>query len=256
MQHYSAYSGRRRADRKRRKKHERKSRAGSLGIRLAICAALFGAASVLRLLFPAEAARLGEKLNSVCDIRSAFTVLGEGISGKRDFTEALGDAYRYVFVPDRQEPEIEVMAEETDAGLPSEETPVLPAFAEGEADLREIPAVPVEGKVVRSYGYNAENTAKTFSYATEVETKWGTPVCSMLTGTVTATGASKTKGRYIVVSSDGAETEYSGLGEILAESGDEVSAGERIASAGDCPVRVELITDTGYTDPERYVTWS
>jgi hypothetical protein len=78
MNRSSVYNGRS-ARARRRRRREKKRGSGSLGIKLAICAAVFGAASIFRFLFPAAAAQLGERLNRACDLKSAFTVLGEGL---------------------------------------------------------------------------------------------------------------------------------------------------------------------------------
>ncbi len=252
MNRSSAYNGRN-AKARRRRRRGRKHRSGGLGLKLAICAAVFGAASVFRLLFPATAAQLGERLNRVCDLRSAFTVLGEGISGRRDMKEALDDAYRYAFSPSL--PENEPPEEMEQASAPEEER-AAPAFAAGKASLSETPASPVSGRVVRSFGFQDGEGDNSFSYGTEVDAAFGTPVYAMLSGDVAAVGESRTKGSFVVIFSEGAETEYSGLGTVSAEVGAEVLAGQPIASAGEGPVRVELITDSGYCDAEDYVTWS
>lgn len=258
MEHYKSYNGRSGTARRRRdRERKRRRKSGTTGIRLAVCVALFAAASLLRVLFPAEAARLGEKLNRACDLRSAFTVLGEGFSGKREMKEALGDAWRFVFVPAERE-DAHVMAPEPE-GTPVDdaaETSDVPAFAAEPQAPAETPVQPVDGRVLRRFGYDPESAEPVFHYGTEVEAASGTPVLSMLSGTVTAVGESRTKGSYLVVVSGDAETEYSGLGRILASSGDRVQAGDAVAEAGDGPVRIEVLTDAGYIDPEEWIHWS
>jgi septal ring factor EnvC (AmiA/AmiB activator) len=132
--------------------------------------------------------------------------------------EALDDAYRYAFSPSR--PENESAAETEPAALP-EETPAAPAFAAGKAALSETPAAPVSGSVVRSFGFPESGGEHDFSYGTEVDAVFSSPVCAMLSGEVAAVGESRTKGSYLVIFSDGAEIEYSGLGNVTAEIGAE-----------------------------------
>ncbi len=51
----------------------------------------------MKLLFPSELALIGDKLNTVVNYKAALTSLGEGISGEKKFTTALGEAFTYAF---------------------------------------------------------------------------------------------------------------------------------------------------------------
>jgi hypothetical protein len=57
------------------------------------------AAVALRLIFPHFSRAIGDRVAAFFDYRSAIAVLGEGISGKRAFIDALGDAWSVAFHP-------------------------------------------------------------------------------------------------------------------------------------------------------------
>ncbi|SHH52637.1 Peptidase family M23 [Sporobacter termitidis DSM 10068] len=66
-------------------------------IKLIICVALFGIAAFMKLVFPSTLQSVGDKLNSVVNYKAALATLGEGISGEKKFTAALGEAITYAF---------------------------------------------------------------------------------------------------------------------------------------------------------------
>lgn len=51
----------------------------------------------MKLAFPSALAAVGEKLNTVVNYKAALTTLGEGLSGEKKFTAALGEALTYAF---------------------------------------------------------------------------------------------------------------------------------------------------------------
>ncbi len=72
-------------------------------IKLFICAGLFAIAAVTKLLFPSALEAVGDKINSVVNYKAALTALGQGISGEKKFTTALGEAFTYAFTGDSVE---------------------------------------------------------------------------------------------------------------------------------------------------------
>jgi murein DD-endopeptidase MepM/ murein hydrolase activator NlpD len=66
-------------------------------IKLFICVGLFAVAALIKLLFPSTLTVIGDKINSVVNYKAALTSLGEGISGQKSFTAALGEAFTYAF---------------------------------------------------------------------------------------------------------------------------------------------------------------
>jgi murein DD-endopeptidase MepM/ murein hydrolase activator NlpD len=66
-------------------------------VKLYVCLGLFAAAVLIKLLFPATFAGIGEKISAVVNYKAALATLGEGISGEKKFTAALGEAFTYAF---------------------------------------------------------------------------------------------------------------------------------------------------------------
>jgi murein DD-endopeptidase MepM/ murein hydrolase activator NlpD len=69
-----------------------------------------------RLAFPHFSKAIGDKVTTIFDYRAAITALGEGLSGERKFTEALGQAWTVAFHPGQGTVDV--------AGTLPEETPV------------------------------------------------------------------------------------------------------------------------------------
>ncbi len=99
MDKYRPYHGRKNASRRRRTyaSSDNQSSSSRWAVRLYICVGLFVAAAVIKLLFPATFAGIGEKINTVVNYKAALTTLGEGFSGEKKFTTALGEAFTYAF---------------------------------------------------------------------------------------------------------------------------------------------------------------
>jgi murein DD-endopeptidase MepM/ murein hydrolase activator NlpD len=93
------YNGRRSVSHRRRSAstYSNNDKSSRRGIKLFICAGLFVIAAVTKLLFPSAIEAVGDKINSVVNYRAALTVLGQGISGEKKFTTALGEAFSYAF---------------------------------------------------------------------------------------------------------------------------------------------------------------
>jgi murein DD-endopeptidase MepM/ murein hydrolase activator NlpD len=66
-------------------------------VKLLVCVALFVIAAFMKLVFPSALQAVGDKLNTVVNYRAALAALGEGISGEKKFTAALGEAFTYAF---------------------------------------------------------------------------------------------------------------------------------------------------------------
>jgi murein DD-endopeptidase MepM/ murein hydrolase activator NlpD len=66
-------------------------------VRLTVCAALFVVAVFIKVLFPGFMSGVGERIGASFDYKSALTALGEGLSGEKKLTTALGEAWTYAF---------------------------------------------------------------------------------------------------------------------------------------------------------------
>ncbi len=88
----------------------------------------------MKLVFPSALAAFGEKLNTVVNYKAALTTLGEGLSGEKKFTAALGEALTYAFSPE------------------ASETPVGGGLTENQGDeatsAPSVSAAPTEGNTV------------------------------------------------------------------------------------------------------------
>lgn len=99
MDRYRSYDGRRHSTRRRHSAgvHSTTDKSSRRAIKLFICAGLFIVAALMKLVFPSTLTAIGDKLNSVVNYKAALTALGEGISGEKKFTTALGEAITYAF---------------------------------------------------------------------------------------------------------------------------------------------------------------
>ncbi len=120
MEHFRPYHGRKSATRRRRSYSpgDRQSGTSRSAVKLYVCLGLFAAAVLIKLLFPATFAGIGEKLSMVVNYKAALATLGEGISGEKKFTAALGEAFTYAFTGKDMPDESEDVAqpEPSDAG--------------------------------------------------------------------------------------------------------------------------------------------
>jgi murein DD-endopeptidase MepM/ murein hydrolase activator NlpD len=66
-------------------------------VKLAVCLALFTLAALLKFAYPQVLETVGNKINETMNYKAALTALGEGISGEKKFTTALGEAFTYAF---------------------------------------------------------------------------------------------------------------------------------------------------------------
>ena len=99
MEKYRPYNGRKHSTHRRRSGSSSDGQSGSSrsAIKLYVCIGLFIAAVLLKFVFPAAFETVGDKLNTVVNYRAALATLGEGISGEKKFTSALGEAFTYAF---------------------------------------------------------------------------------------------------------------------------------------------------------------
>lgn len=248
MQEYRAYRGKRHS----RKSGRKKDKGGGFSIVLAFILLLAGAAAMGRFLFPEQMRVFTSKINSVCNFKAAFSAIGEGLTSEKDMAQALKEAYMHVFNSDYSE-SVQVFSEsdeETKQTL--DEKPLAVFSADDDVLMNSVPVLPVSGKVLCGYGADESGN---FNYATTIDADRGSEVKSIFDGTVMAIGDSNTRGNYVVVFHDGVVSEYSCLGEITAQSGQNVAAGDTIAIAGSEPVQLALCCDSGYLDIEGYVTW-
>lgn len=143
------YSGRRNISRRRHATptHAAHDRSSRRAIKLFICAGLFVIAVGAKLLFPSALEAVGDKINAVVNYRAALTALGEGLSGEKKFTTALGEAFTYAFtgeipVDSKQEDMEQATEDEASAETPSAVTPTTgTAASDSAAELDEAEAV-------------------------------------------------------------------------------------------------------------------
>jgi len=248
---------------------------------------IFLVAVITRLLFPGVFAVVGERVTTAVDYRTALAILGEGISGEREFISAVGEAFTYAF----RGASSEVSGEQADAELNAVDTFGAYDYVPGVAETDEIPqsdlagaiftafrdsmegfsyfnipagttfdmpilglahTAPVEGAVVARFG--AVNGGGRFNHGVDIASDEGAQVVAFADGEVIAVGQSAILGSFVIISHDGAETRYARLSETLVTTGQAVKMGETIAHA-DLDMRFELRIDGVAVNPEHYVTW-
>jgi murein DD-endopeptidase MepM/ murein hydrolase activator NlpD len=79
-----------------------------------VLAGIFLLAVLTRVLFPHFSKALGDRITEVVDYRAAMAALGEGVSGERKFTEALGEAWSLAFHPASGATDVDVSGEMRD----------------------------------------------------------------------------------------------------------------------------------------------
>jgi len=257
--------------------------------RLIACAVIFLMAVFMRLLFPGAFAVVGDAVTTAVDYRAALSILGEGISGEREFISAVGEAVTRAFRGAQDEPETgEYDADETVPAfgesyeaidtwldLDDEQTPdfanaVIAAFMDGRESFsyHNIPAgttfempplsiattLPVMGEVVEPFG---PSRGGAFNHGVDISADEGTPVTAFADGEVIADGESAILDNFVIISHNGAETRYYRLGEVTVSTGQAVNMGDTIAKAGDTEaVRFELRIGGVAVNPEHYTTWA
>ena len=110
-----------------------------------IFAGIFLLAILTNILFPAFSRAVGDRVNSVFNYRGAFAALGEGISGERRFTDALGDAWTVAFSGGRSTEEDAASDTPSESAPPEASVNAAPPNGGGSmsGDLRENIAIPV-----------------------------------------------------------------------------------------------------------------
>ena len=96
---------------------------------LLACAAVFVFAAGINYMFPYFSRAVGDKVSSVVDYRSAFAVIGEGISGGKKLGEALTEAWAEAF--NKKDDDVPVM---TGSFEPESENSELPPAVTGSPD--------------------------------------------------------------------------------------------------------------------------
>lgn len=94
--------------------------------------------------------------------------------------------------------------------------------------------IPVEGVRTSAFGMRTHPISgkESFHYGLDIGAPEGTPIAAFADGTVRETGSSS-YGNYIVLDhEDGIATLYAHCTEILAQKGDQVAAGDTIATVG------------------------
>lgn len=99
MDRYRSYDGRRGSSRRRHSSSARtnNNKSSYRAVKLFICVGLFIVAAFMKVFFPSTLAAIGDKINTVVNYKAALTSIGEGISGEKKFTTALGEAFTYAF---------------------------------------------------------------------------------------------------------------------------------------------------------------
>ncbi|MDR0862390.1 MAG: M23 family metallopeptidase [Oscillospiraceae bacterium] len=103
--------------------------------RLAICAALFLLAVLMKLAFPTATHAMAQWLGFSVDYKAALAALGDGVSGERDFSDVMSDVWTIAFRGETPEVEVVVVPPTVEDGDNRVETGAdsdanLPAFAE------------------------------------------------------------------------------------------------------------------------------
>jgi len=218
-----------------------------------------------RVLFPGFFEIIGNRITTAVDYRTALSILGEGISGERQFISAVGEAFTYAFRGTPGETEVADEPEDEDAEptfggfieasgalpwgfIPQDE--IVAAFLETQASFAHISlpagttfempelalshASPVPGEVVSRFGFGEDplRGGISFNHGVIVAADEGTIISAFADGEVIADGESATLGKFIIIAHDGAETRYSHLSEILVYTGQMVYMGDEIAKSG------------------------
>ncbi|MCL2402087.1 MAG: M23 family metallopeptidase [Oscillospiraceae bacterium] len=239
-----------------------------IACKLTICAALFLLSALLRILFPGFFATVGNRITTAVDYRTALSILGEGISGERQFISAIGEAFTYAFrgvsdeieVVDEHQDDSTVDADSIFGGLAETgdtypwgfmpEDSIVSAFLETQArfshlalpagttfemPVLDLPHVsPVSGVVISQFGFgeDAFRGGISFRHGVIIAADADAPVAAFADGEVIAAGESAVLGQFVIIAHNGAETRYGHLGEIFVDTGQMVNMGDEIAKAG------------------------
>ena len=122
---------------------------------------------------------------------------------------------------------------------------------------------PLTGTVSSSFGYREHPTEgeEKFHYGLDIAADSGAAVSCFADGTVTAVGESSSYGRYCIITHDsGYRTLYAHCSRITVSSGQQVSAGEKVAEVGETGMATgphlhfELQHGGTYLNPVYYVS--
>jgi len=121
---------------------------------------------------------------------------------------------------------------------------------------------PVEGAMTSAFGWREHPVygEDRFHYGLDLGAEQGAAVAAFAEGTVTAVGESSALGKYLMIGHEGGFTTlYAHCSKIIATSGREVAAGEKIAEVGSTGISTgphlhfELHRDGVYLNPIYYV---
>ena len=260
--------------------------------KLIVAGALLAAVVALKLLLPELAADVRSKMLDVLvfdrDYRAVFETLGDRLSLTREAAEPHA-AYETAAPAEKARAELvsyhaeeAVTLGETAPSAEAEARTELPeavtVFLESQAAFSDyglpenvdygyqaLPfdfAVPVSGYNSSGFGYRLHpilNTVR-FHYGTDFAANSGDDVLAFADGVVTLAARSDSYGNYITIDhGDGWTSLYAHCSRLYVQSGQRVSAGERIALVGSTGLATgphlhfELQHDGIYLNPEYYV---
>lgn len=110
------YRRRERSIRRRRGSVEQKgeySKMQARSIKLMICIGIFFVAVLIKLAFPDTLERMSVKIQNSIDYKAVFISLGEGLSGEKKLSQALGEAYAYAFTGSVRSDETQTESDDT-----------------------------------------------------------------------------------------------------------------------------------------------
>ena len=243
--------------------------------------------------------KLAEALARNMDVQAVFSAVGRAASGEEDRDSALENVYQAVFRPQEEQEEAAETAAAPESGLETlrdlgsqtsaapetpptedqetEETPEVSTLAYILYSDQNLPEnvsmeqvvlgfdyqTPLTGTVSSSFGYREHPTEgeEKFHYGLDIAADSGAAVSCFADGTVTAVGESSSYGRYCIITHDsGYRTLYAHCSRITVSSGQQVSAGEKVAEVGETGMATgphlhfELQHGGTYLNPVYYVS--
>lgn len=268
---------------KRRSRYTSRRKGYGIGGKIMICLALILAAIAVRLLFPDFTDSIYNKLFHQADYSAAFSSIGAGLNGDVSMKDALKDAYAYAFAGKSADTESQVNGDtDTETSVQVIEVyngaqqDALAAFAENQQafsdldlpddvteDMLPLPfsetVWPVDGEILSGFGYrldSGENTVE-FHYGVDIAAAQGSEVVAFTDGTVSVVGTSTTAGNYVIIEHENAQSQYAHLDSVTVTSGQSVTAGQSIGTAGiddkeQVYLHFQLEYDGKYINPEYY----
>ncbi len=266
-------------------------------IKLILCLLLSAAALLIKFAFPDLAERLAVKIipaiEGDLDYTSAIASIGEALNikadpDKEDKKENENTELDLINLPEEGKGSSAAALEDISLnalyfgldslGSESEQPDVVAAFLGTQEEfaslkipenvdysLFDLPfetTAPATGEISSLFGYRMHPLSETvqFHYGTDIAAQEESPVYAFAGGKVQYSGDSASYGLFVVVAhQDGYRTLYAHCDEILVSSGDNISAGEQIATVGDSGevtgacLHFELTKDGCYINPGYYI---